>query len=410
MALTTIEAVTVVPGGGRRPVHNATVVLDDGYVVKIIPGEENVGAPELMLVPGGIDLHLDNLSERRRPRATVQLDHATVLTTLDAECAAAGLTTVCIAARCEDSPRKNLAIADAARLAATVERLAPTLSCDWRIHARVELTDERSVQALRDVLAATSRVALISMIESSLQRSRFSTLDELTSFYSQDWGVTRAEVEEVFTVGPARAAGIAERRTEVARIAHDAGIALATHDDRTPEHIDQAFAAGAQVAEFPLTPAAAQRAQDLGMAVVLGAPNALRGRSTSSGNILAADAVAADLCDVLCSDYLPAAVFGAVLALASRGVVDLGRAVDLVSSTPALVLGLPRPVIKVGAPLTASLRRVVHVPATEAESGAIPPGPTQIGLALWREGRLVFSRDPAFALEPPLASAGRTLS
>jgi alpha-D-ribose 1-methylphosphonate 5-triphosphate diphosphatase len=388
MAQTVIDGVTVVPGGGKPVLSDAAVVLDEfGTIVEISDGAP---ADDLFLVPAGIDLHLDNLVERRRPRATVSLDHEAVISVLDAECAAAGISTVCVAARCEESPRKGIAIADAAELAAVVERLAPYLSCDWRIHARVELTDDGAIESLLAVLAASSRVSLISMIETTVQRSRFSSLAETRAFYAQDWGVSETEVEDVFNVDAVRLALVADRRKEVAALALQRGIALASHDDRTPEHIEEAFDFGARVAEFPLTIDAARRAHDLGMHVVLGAPNALRGRSTSSGNVLAADAVAAGVCDVLCSDYLPSSLQSAPHALARDGFAPLSTAIDLISSNPAAVLGLPSVAIAVGKPLTASLRQV------RQDSGG-----AHVGMALWRDGRLVFGREsPAFRIMP----------
>jgi alpha-D-ribose 1-methylphosphonate 5-triphosphate diphosphatase len=388
MAQTVIDGVTVVPGGGKPVLSDAAVVLDEfGTIVEISDGAP---ADDLFLVPAGIDLHLDNLVERRRPRATVSLDHEAVISVLDAECAAAGISTVCVAARCEESPRKGIAIADAAELAAVVERLAPYLSCDWRIHARVELTDDGAIESLLAVLAASSRVSLISMIETTVQRSRFSSLAETRAFYAQDWGVSETEVEDVFNVDAVRLALVADRRKEVAALALQRGIALASHDDRTPEHIEEAFDFGARVAEFPLTIDAARRAHDLGMHVVLGAPNALRGRSTSSGNVLAADAVAAGVCDVLCSDYLPSSLQSAPHALARDGFAPLSTAIDLISSNPAGVLGLPSVAIAVGKPLTASLRQV------RQDSGG-----AHVGMALWRDGRLVFGREsPAFRIMP----------
>lgn len=379
MAQTVIDGVTVVPGGGKPEICDAAVVLDEaGTVVEI-----SDGAPshDLYLVPAAVDLHLDNLTERRRPRATVSLDHEAVITVLDAECAAAGIATVCVAARCENSPRKRIDIADAAALAATIEKLAPYLCCDWRIHARVELTDDGAIESLLAVLAASSRVALISMIETSVERSRFSSLAETRKFYSQDWGVSEAEVEDVFSVDAARLALVGDRRKEVAALALQQEIVLASHDDRTPDHIDEAFDFGARVAEFPLTTDAARRAQELGMHVVLGAPNALRGRSTSRGNVLAGDAVAAGVCDVLCSDYLPSSLQSAPHAIARDGAASLSAAIDLISSNPAAVLGLPPLAIEVGRPLTASLRR-----ARQDSGGA------HVGMALWRDGRLVFGR------------------
>lgn len=387
MAHNVIEGVTVIPGAGRDAIHDAIVAIDEhGRVEDIVP--EAAAGQDLYLVPGAVDLHLDNLLQRRRPRATVSLDHAAVISVLDAECAAAGIATVCIAARCEDSPRKGIAITDAAVLAEVLEELAPMLCCDWRIHARVELTDEGSVDALHTVLAVSSRVALISMIETSIERSRFATLAETQAFYAKDWGVSEAEVTEMFTVGDHQLSRTAERREAVAAVARNHHVVLASHDDRTPQHIDEAFAFGARVAEFPLTMDAARRAKELGMTVVLGAPNAVRGRSTSSGNVLAADAIAAGVCDVLCSDYLPSALHAAPHVLASEHNVPLTEAIDLVSTNPAKALGVAPVTIEVGQPLTASLRRVQHFAPGAAEKGA------QVGMALWRDGRLVFSRNP----------------
>jgi alpha-D-ribose 1-methylphosphonate 5-triphosphate diphosphatase len=388
MGQTVIDGVTVVPGGGEPVIPDAAVVLDDaGTIVEIADGAP---AHDLFLVPAGVDLHLDNLVQRRRPRATVSLDHETVITVLDAECAASGIATVCVAARCEESPRKGIDIADAAVLAAVIEKLAPYLCCDWRIHARVELTDDGALESLLAVLAESSRVALISMIETSVQRARFSSLAETRRFYAQDWGVSEAEVEDVFSVDAVRLALVGDRRKEVAALALQRDIALASHDDRTPEHVEEAFDFGARVAEFPLTMDAARRAHDLGMHVVLGAPNALRGRSTSSGNVKAADAVAAGVCDVLCSDYLPSSLQAAPHALARDESAPLSAAIDLISSNPATVLGLSAVDIEVGKPLTASLRRV------RQDSGG-----AHVGMALWRDGRLVFGREsPAFRITP----------
>lgn len=386
-----IENVTLVPGGGAEVVQDATVVLDgDGVVAEIVVG--TAGAGGTFLVPSAVDLHLDNLTERRRPRATVTLDQEAVLSVLDAECAAAGIGVVCLAARCEDAPGKGVHIEDATALAAVVERLAPSLACDWRLHARVEVTDDSAVEALRDILEISSRVALVSVMEHSVERSRFASPAEHRTFYAADWGVPLAEVDRILAVKSAGGTDREDRRREVAAMARTAGVVLASHDDRSPGDVEAAHALGASIAEFPLTMAAAHRARELGMATVLGAPNALRGRSTSPGNLLVTDAVAGGACDVLCSDYLPLSLQAAPHALVRAGAATLGAAVDLVSTAPALAIGLPSPAIEVGRPLTASLGRV---------SGA-----TYHGLSLWREGQLTFSRAAAGSLRPVLLGTG----
>lgn len=274
MGVTVLDGLTVVPGGGRPVIPDATVTLDE--VGRVLEIAANSAPTRAVLLPAAVDLHLDNLVQRRQPRATVTLDHEAVLPVLDAECAAAGIATVCIAVRCEHSPRKGIEITDAPRLAAAIERLGPELACDWRVHARVELTDERSVEtrgrARGDV---AGRADLGDRNLRGAQPIRFP--EATRAFYAEDWGISEAEVEAMFTVDPARLAGVGARRAEVAALARAHGIVLASHDDRTPEHVQEAFDHGARVAEFPLTMDAARHARRLGMHVVLGAPNAVRG-------------------------------------------------------------------------------------------------------------------------------------
>ena len=93
------------------------------------------------------------------------------------------------------------------------------------------------------------------------------------------------------------------------------------------------------MAEFPETAEAADAARRAGDAIVLGAPNVVRGGS-HKGNASALDLIAMGLCDAIASDYHYPSPRRAALMLARAGVLDLARAWALVSSGPARVLGL----------------------------------------------------------------------
>ena len=135
-----LEGVTIVSGAGSSVIDQATVRLDEhGVVESIEPGGPASG---LVLMAPAVDLHLDVMTERRRPRASVVLDLDQTIATLDAELVASGIGTVCIAARFEDEPAKGVELADALALCECVERMAPTLVSDSRVHARVEVTEE----------------------------------------------------------------------------------------------------------------------------------------------------------------------------------------------------------------------------------------------------------------------------
>ena len=74
------------------------------------------------------------------------------------------------------------------------------------------------------------------------------------------------------------------------------------------------------------------------MTTVMGAPNALRGKS-HSGNTSARELIAAGLCDVLASDYMPSAMLASVFVMANDGTCTLPEAVRLVTAGPAAMVG-----------------------------------------------------------------------
>lgn len=82
----------------------------------------------------------------------------------------------------------------------------------------------------------------------------------------------------------------------------------ASHDDATLAHVEEAIAKGAAIAEFPTTAEAAAACHRAGVAVLMGAPNVVRGGSSHSGNV-AAEALAREgVLDILSSDYVPASL------------------------------------------------------------------------------------------------------
>ncbi len=389
--LTKISGVTLV-AGNRNQEEVVNVLLDgQGRVERLEPSRLDEGR---YLVPPLVDLHLDVLRERRRPRATVELGIREVLVDLDAECAGSGIGTVCVAARFEDEPATGIRLEDAVEVCRAVDELAPVMSADWRIHARVEVTDDGVLEALSQALAATDRIALISVMEHSFEKSRFASAAEHRRFCAQDWGVAEDEVDGMMARKCRMGSSKELRREQVAELAASRGIPLASHDDASVAEVNRSLELGSTICEFPLTMQAARHATDSGMVTVLGAPNAVRGRSTSPGNLLALDAVRAGVCGALCSDYLPHSMLRAALALAAQRAAPLSRIVDMLSATPAAVIGSPLTPIRVGALLNAVLVE--------------PMGSLPIVTGVWRGGRQIMARgEAALTRHGPLpASSG----
>ncbi len=148
-----------------------------------------------------------------------------------------------------------------------------------------------------------------------------------------------AEVDAILALKRRQATKIPGRIESVTRMARLAGLAIATHDDDTAEKVEQWPALGVTLSEFPTTMEAARRAHELGLAVCMGAPNVLRGKS-SGGNLSALETIRSGVADALCADYYPAAMLGAVFKLAAQQVLTLPQATRLVTLNPARAVGL----------------------------------------------------------------------
>jgi alpha-D-ribose 1-methylphosphonate 5-triphosphate diphosphatase len=165
-------------------------------------------------------------------------------------------------------------------------------------------------------------------------QGQFHDFAAYAAFHSRAYGKTEAELRAEVDAKHATAVLTAGHLERLAEAAAKAGCALAWHDPDSAEAVAAAAALGASIAEFPTTLAAAEAARALGLAVVMGAPNLLRGVS-STNNLTAAQALSAGCLDGLVSDYYPEAIWPAAL-----GAGSLSAAVALAAGAPAMAAGL----------------------------------------------------------------------
>ena len=94
------------------------------------------------------------------------------------------------------------------------------------------------------------------------------------------------------------------------------------------------------VAEFPTTIEAARASHSNGLAVLMGAPNVVRGKS-HSGNVSARELAELGYLDILSSDYVPfSLLYGATLLEKTVDSITLPQAIAAVSRNPARQVGL----------------------------------------------------------------------
>lgn len=325
-------------------VVTGSLVLENGVIVAIDQGAtgqgEDLGGDYLM--PGLVELHTDHLENHYRPRPGVFWDPLAALHAHDAQIAGSGITTVFDAVRIGSDQDLPDMLAHAAPLVEAVRQgsAGGWLRAEHFIHLRCELPSHDVVEHF-EAFAAHDIIRLASVMDHTPGQRQFRSLEDYKRFYAKQMGRSAAELQAYLEARQAEHEryAAANRRAIVAR-ARDLGLALASHDDATLAHVEEAAADGVAIAEFPTTLEAAAAAHDAGLAVLMGAPNVVRGRS-HSGNISASDLVAAGLLDILSSDYVPFALLQAVFILPRRiQGVSLPQALATVTRNPARAAGL----------------------------------------------------------------------
>jgi alpha-D-ribose 1-methylphosphonate 5-triphosphate diphosphatase len=320
---------------------SGTLIVEDGRIAALdrggtaVPSATRLGGA--FLLPGQVDLHTDNFERAIEPRPGARLPGLAAMAAHDRETIASGVTTVldalCLTDEIEDPGRTESLHQGLTALAS----LRGALRAEHFLHLRVELPSEGILQAF-DRLADDPALRMVSLMDHTPGEKQFADVD---AWRSLPWNRRRgpeelARIEARFLAGAARAP--ANRRAVLARLA-GSGIPLASHDDRTEAHVREAAADGITIAEFPVTFEAARAARNAGMAVLGGAPNIVRGGS-HSGNIAVAELAEESLLDALASDYVPSSMLEAMFRLHHRHGVALPRAVAMVSSGPARLVGL----------------------------------------------------------------------
>jgi alpha-D-ribose 1-methylphosphonate 5-triphosphate diphosphatase len=142
------------------------------------------------------------------------------------------------------------------------------------------------------------------------------------------------EIEQLITqVTERRHEGYAQLE-QLVDLAHTYGISLASHDDDTPEKVALSEQRQVAIAEFPANVDLAAKSREYGAAVLMGAPNLVRGGS-HLGLMSVAEAVKHNVLDCLCSDYHYPSLFYAPFKLKELGLMSFEQAWSLVSSRPA---------------------------------------------------------------------------
>lgn len=309
-----------------------------GGVICDDPQARHVDLPGYIVLPGMVDLHGDGFERHVAPRRGAMTQMAEGIIAAEAEFAANGLTTAYLAQfwswegglRGEDF---------AAQVMTAIEQARPLVATDLRKQLRFETHQLDDYEALQDRLGEWDVDYVV--FNDHLPHKRLSEGRKPPRMTGQALKARRNPDDHLALMQ--RLHGYSDRvpaaLDALCPMLAARGIKMGSHDDASAETRGAWHNRGAHIAEFPETLIAAESAKAAGDAVIMGAPNVVRGGS-HNGNVSAIELVAMGLVDALASDYHYPSLRRAALFLANSGVTSFEAAWDLVSRGPARVMGL----------------------------------------------------------------------
>jgi alpha-D-ribose 1-methylphosphonate 5-triphosphate diphosphatase len=319
-------------------VVHGTLVLRGGLIAEVQPGRSHTAVAQDCegddIIPGLVDVHTDNLERQVQPRANARWPSRSAFLAHDAQCAAAGVTTVLDALCLGDlgfDQGRDQTFADGVR-DLTEMHATGFMKSEHLLHLRCELPGE-DMPRLLDPVADHPLVAMISLMDHSPGVGQYRNIDRYIKMRVRQTNWTEGEVMTRIAELRAKRERIvpSQRQWVLDRVAHR-DLPLASHDDESAEQIATHAALGIRISEFPVTMEAAEAARDAGVAVIGGAPNIVRGGS-HSGNVSVMEMVRAGALDTIASDYVPAAMIEA--AYACEAAMGLPAAIATITANPA---------------------------------------------------------------------------
>ncbi len=324
-----------IPAPDRAPV-DAEIEMIDGRFGAAGADAQIWDARGLLLLPGIVDIHGDAFERQAMPRPGVFFADDIALLETDRQLVANGITTAFHALTWSWEPGLR-STERAQRFVDTLDRIRPQLACDTKLHLRWETFNLDALDAAQMWLGS-GRVALLAfndhttgMLKAARGPAHAAKVVERTGLKAEEYA---SLLDRIAGFAP----DVAAANLRLAAAARAAGIAIASHDDRTPEDRAAFRTMGCRISEFPLTRATAEAAKGAGDHVIMGAPNVVRGGSHLS-LVSAETLVRAGLCDILASDYYYPALLQAAWRLGG-GAAGLAEFWPLISENPARAAGL----------------------------------------------------------------------
>ena len=319
-------------------VLHGTIILKGGLIAEFQPGPSYApGAIDCEgddIIPGLVDVHTDNLERQVQPRANARWPSRSAFLAHDAQCAAAGVTTVLDALCLGDlgfEQERDQTFFDGVR-DLTEMHASGLMKSEHLLHLRCELPAEDMPKML-DPVADHPLVAMISVMDHSPGVGQYRDIARYIRMRVKQTNWDEAQVmRRIEELREKRERVVPGHRAWVLDRVAGRGLPVASHDDESAAQIADHAALGIRISEFPVTMEAALAAKALDVPVIVGAPNIVRGGS-HSGNVSAMEIARAGALDTIASDYVPAGMVEAAYACAPA--MGLAAAIASITANPA---------------------------------------------------------------------------
>jgi alpha-D-ribose 1-methylphosphonate 5-triphosphate diphosphatase len=325
--------------------NNASILVEHGLITHIADYIDEKYAPKIIdaegaiVMPGIIDIHTDAMDAEIVPRTGADIPITIAFRELERKMSGCGFTTVYHSMHLGYDAAQVHSRSKYTReeVFETVYRATKgSTLLNNKIHLRFELTGVDAYETCFELMDK-GYIALLSVMDHTPGQGQI-TKEQAIEFFIK-MGKSREEAIKSIderTNGPIIAGEKLEALIKHAQKLH---IEVASHDDDSIEKVDYMHSLGVNICEFPINMPTAQHAAKLGMHVIGGASNILRGGSLS-GNLSMKEAVLNGAVDSLCSDYYPPAILHSIFKLYHEDGLPLNEAVNLATLNPAKAAGI----------------------------------------------------------------------
>lgn len=329
-----------------RVIENGTIVIQGERIVDILShsinsfSDDDIDASGTFVLPGLIDTHSDAIETEMQPRPSSQFPLDLSFYELEKKLASQGITTIYHSlslydANAENWARKNDVVLYMIKQMKKWSKERHLIR--HKFHLRLEINNIEAIDHVKQLLQQ-KEIDQLSFMDHSPNQGQFQDDNVYRRYLMQHRHMNESEAE-LFMMKKKEAKRISsESLQQLADLAYENNIPLASHDDDSFEKLMQVKRWRAKISEFPISLDVAKKAKEMGLLVVMGAPNVLLGGSHSK-NLSAKTALEQQTVDILCSDYHPSSLLHALFLLEREG-FDFVEIVNKATFNPAKALGI----------------------------------------------------------------------